>query len=568
MEAYYDNLKKVVVSPQAVGDMYTVSEKKLGSGAFGSVYPGHRLSDNMKVAVKYISTRVYQTPEQRYEALREPYFLKAVAETKCPHVLTFYTAHEEETRAGRRLVVVTEQAEGGELFDRVTSIQHYSERNAAKVATAMFQAVQACHDAKVIHRDLKPENVLLRSPAGSDPSGDDILIADFGLSMLSYEQSDPNAHPVGTYAYMSPEIWLHRAYGPHSDVWALGVLLYILLAGFPPFWAGENNDVKGMMARICQGAYEFYDDAFGSISSDAKDLIRSMLTVDPEKRISLPDALAHPWFKNMKEKTRVMPVLTKTITALRAFNARRKFRTTALAVMFGAMGMRASFTELANIMGGADLSDAQITELRSSFVAVAGKSAAVDFQAFSSIMKTVGLHFELTVLNRMFMAFDRDLSGTIDWRELLTGLTTLSKGDIASLRLIFNVFDADASGCISKDELGVMLSSTGFFDMQRASGIVEEEGKEAEGGRAKHVSRTLSGGAPEGVQNNAELEDHAELAALEKMFATMDANQDGKITFDEFKAAVEADSSLAQALMQPLKNIAKTGAGSGAGAAH
>jgi calcium-dependent protein kinase len=514
-DAEYAALKAQVVSSALPA--FSVGEK-LGQGAFGTVFSGTTAS-GAAVAIKVIPHNHYQTSKQRYEALREARILRLACAGN-PHVLHLVSCYEESRPHGDRLVIVTERAEGGELFDRITALSRYTERDAAKVALSMLGAVHACHTAGVIHRDLKPENILLRSALG-EPGQDFILIADFGLSVMRNEITNPASTPVGTFAYMSPEIWTRREYTPAGDVWALGVLLYILLAGFPPFWISDDGSVPNMMDKICGGRYEFYDDAWSAISREAQDLISRLLCVDAAKRITLPEAMAHPWF-TATHAASAAP-LPGAQAKLKAYNAKRRFRSAALAVMFQSSAQRFRVKELRQALKGYELSADQVLAVTNTFNSAAGSGSAVDFASFSRVMTTLGLNFPEAVMNKLFTAIDRDWSGSIDHRELLAGLAALTKGDEVSLRLLFTIFDINCDGNINRTELLALLASTGFIG----------------------ASETPS---------------EADLTAVERIYEKMDANRDNAVTFDEFEAYVKADAALASCLMKPMRGLGK-GAG-------
>ncbi|RXN28580.1 serine threonine- kinase Chk2 [Labeo rohita] len=190
--------------------------------------------------------------------------------------------------------IVLEYVEGGELFGRIKAKKQLEEEIAKLYFYQMLKAVEYLHNNGIIHRDLKPENVLLASH-------DDIClikITDFNQSKI-LEESSLMKTLCGTPTYLAPEVFTHAAtvgYTKAVDYWSLGVLLFICLGGYPPF----NTECSTMSVReqIINGHYRFIPSQWKKVSNEAKDLIKKLLVVDPEKRLSVEDALAHPWLND------------------------------------------------------------------------------------------------------------------------------------------------------------------------------------------------------------------------------------------------------------------------------
>ncbi|XP_053870834.1 calcium/calmodulin-dependent protein kinase type 1B [Malaclemys terrapin pileata] len=175
---------------------------------------------------------------------------------------------------------------GGELFDRIVARGHYTERDASRLVRQVLGAVSYLHQLGVVHRDLKPENLLYASPLEDAK----IMITDFGLSKL--ESDGVMATACGTPGYVAPELLEQKPYGKAVDSWALGVISYILLCGYPPFY--DDNDSE-LFAQILKGEFEFDSPYWDDISDSAKDFIRQLLQRDPETRYTCEQALQHPW---------------------------------------------------------------------------------------------------------------------------------------------------------------------------------------------------------------------------------------------------------------------------------
>ncbi|XP_033097094.1 calcium/calmodulin-dependent protein kinase type II delta chain-like isoform X2 [Anneissia japonica] len=188
-----------------------------------------------------------------------------------------------------------------------------------------MESVEHCHKTSVIHRDLKPENLLLASKA----KGAAVKLADFGLA-IEAENDKPSWYGfAGTPGYLSPEVLRKEAYGKPVDMWACGVILYILLVGYPPFW---DEDQQKLYNIIKHGKYDYPSPEWDTVTHEAKDLINRMLTIDPNRRITASEALKHAWIAN-RERVASSVHRQQTVDSLKKFNARRKLKGAILTTM-------------------------------------------------------------------------------------------------------------------------------------------------------------------------------------------------------------------------------------------
>lgn len=199
-----------------------------------------------------------------------------------PNIVQLYETYEDKSK----IYLVMELVTGGELFDRIVEKGSYTEKDASDLIRQILEAVDYMHEQGVVHRDLKPENLLFYSP--DDDSK--IMISDFGLSKM--EDSGIMATACGTPGYVAPEVLAQRPYGKAVDIWSIGVISYILLCGYPPFY--DENDAN-LFAQILKGEFEFDSPYWDEISDSAKDFIRHLMCVNVEKRYTCKLALAHPW---------------------------------------------------------------------------------------------------------------------------------------------------------------------------------------------------------------------------------------------------------------------------------
>jgi len=255
--------------------------EELGSGHFAKVKRGIHITTNKQCAIKIV-----KKPADVKMALvqTEVDILKKVNH---PYIVRCYDVIEK----GDRIYFFMELMEGGELFDKIVEIGNFTESDAIKMTIKLLSALQHLHSLGIAHRDLKPENMLMTDKTSSA----ECKITDFGLSKFFDAQSQVMQTPCGTPGYIAPEVLRMRGYDKSCDVWSLGVIVYILLCGFPPFYA--DNDAQ-LYEKIKRGEFEFLRPYWDPISLEAKDMVRRMLTVDPKKRITCEEAMQHPWLRS------------------------------------------------------------------------------------------------------------------------------------------------------------------------------------------------------------------------------------------------------------------------------
>ncbi|XP_027783541.2 calcium/calmodulin-dependent protein kinase type IV [Marmota flaviventris] len=286
-------------------------ESELGRGATSIVYrckqKGTQKPYALKVLKKTVDKKIVRTEIGVLLRLSHPNIIKL----------------KEIFETPAEISLVLELVTGGELFDRIVEKGYYSERDAANAVKQILEAVAYLHENGIVHRDLKPENLLYATPAPDAP----LKIADFGLSKIVEHQVLMKT-VCGTPGYCAPEILRGCAYGPEVDMWSVGIITYILLCGFEPFY-DERGD-QFMFRRILNCEYYFISPWWDEVSLNAKDLVRKLIILDPKKRLTTFQALQHPWVTGKAANFVHMDTAQKK---LQEFNARRKLKAAVKAVV-------------------------------------------------------------------------------------------------------------------------------------------------------------------------------------------------------------------------------------------
>ncbi|XP_074855877.1 calcium/calmodulin-dependent protein kinase type II subunit gamma isoform X5 [Carettochelys insculpta] len=297
-------------------DDYQLYEE-LGKGAFSVVRRCVKKSSSQEYAAKIINTKKLSARDhQKLE--REARICRLL---KHPNIVRLHDSISEESFHYLVFDLVT----GGELFEDIVAREYYSEADASHCIHQILESVNHIHQHDIVHRDLKPENLLLASKCKSAA----VKLADFGLAIEVQGEQQAWFGFAGTPGYLSPEVLRKDPYGKPVDIWACGVILYILLVGYPPFW---DEDQHKLYQQIKAGAYDFPSPEWDTVTPEAKNLINQMLTINPAKRITADQALKHPWVCQRSTVASVMH-RQETVECLRKFNARRKLKGAILTTM-------------------------------------------------------------------------------------------------------------------------------------------------------------------------------------------------------------------------------------------
>ncbi|KAM4712205.1 calcium/calmodulin-dependent protein kinase type 1D isoform 1-T1 [Anableps anableps] len=250
----------------------------LGTGAFSEVVLAQEKLTGRMFAVKCIPKKALKGKESSIE--NEIAVLRKI---KHENIVALEDIYESPDH----LYLIMQLVSGGELFDRIVEKGFYTEKDASTLIRQVLDAVNYLHKMGIVHRDLKPENLLYFNPQDESK----IMISDFGLSKME-GSGDVMSTACGTPGYVAPEVLAQKPYSKAVDCWSIGVIAYILLCGYPPFY--DENDSK-LFEQILKADYEFDAPYWDDISDSAKDFISCLMEKDPAKRFTCEQALRHPW---------------------------------------------------------------------------------------------------------------------------------------------------------------------------------------------------------------------------------------------------------------------------------
>jgi calcium-dependent protein kinase len=436
--------------PGRIQDVYSMEKKKLGEGTYGSVCRGTHQATKVVRAIKTI-------PKGKMRNLER--FKKEIAIMKMmdhPNIIKLFETFEDH----RNIYLAMELCGGGELFERIIAVGHFGEAEGASVMQQVLRAVRYMHEHKIAHRDLKPENFLFQSKDAI--LGNTLKLIDFGLS-FSFKDGQPMSTRAGTPYYVAPQV-LQGKYDHQCDTWSCGVIMYILLCGYPPFYGQSDQEV---LQKVKHGHVTFSSD-WRHVSDDAKDLVRNLLRMSPKDRFTAEQALEHTWVKDRAQKPTGVALQDNFVDKLRAFRSRSNFAKAALQVI------------------ASQLSEAKIKSLRDTFTALDKNSdGLLSMAELKDGLNQAGLDISAGDLQEIVNGIDADGSGVIDYTEWIAA--TLERRQYMQDDVCwaaFRVFDVNGDGKISPEELRVVLDSgaaDGVVDRNSVPEILEQVDKNGDG---------------------------------------------------------------------------------------
>eukprot|EP01043_Picozoa_sp_COSAG02_P054077 COSAG02_NODE_6068_length_3827_cov_1.089056_2_plen_668_part_00 len=545
----------VVLNPAPYEAVYQQGDE-LGRGAFSIVYLTTRRDTGQKFACKVVDM---DSPQYNAEEIETEI---RIAKLVSGHRNTVNVV--DVFRDDRQWRIVQELVMGGELFELVlqradareeageTDLRPYSEREASLIIRQAVAGVAHCHSKGVVHCDLKPENLLCES---ADPDSV-IKLGDFGLSQILPADGGMLTQSSGTPEYVAPEVVTRppQGYDQSCDIWSIGVITYILLSGFPPFYASDPDPrqntrmiLQQVKTKKIEDSAEFFPaPEWTSISSEAKTLVLAMLDRDPSRRPSAEDLLGHPWMAN-NTHTEAIP----TIARLRKFNAKRKLRaayfalkaTNRMAALIQSMRatqVAVKFAQVYTLEDVENLYDAfddvaqakgdTKTLHKADFVSVL--TDVLKLQTTDETTMATG-HWEAfavePTVNSPAVGGDTAAAGaaettgaSVNFQEYILALSTMfARSTDERLRFAFEIVDTDGSGMVDKDE---------FCDLVEAM-----------------VART---------QGHYDLAQIRDISVRE--FASADTDNDGSISIEEFVAAGQRPSMMLSRYFDKLDRLCQS----------
>lgn len=415
--------------------------KVIGSGHFGSVRVAKQINTDKKFAIKTIEKR---------KVIHDLHLLKREVEILMsldhPNLIKTYACYED----ARYMHIVTELCTGGELYDRLATKTRYKEKGAAKIMRQILLAVNTLHVNGICHRDLKPENFLFSTP--EKPSI--LKLIDFGLSCKFGSSFDRRMDTVvGTPYYIAPEV-LSGDYGIQCDIWSVGIIMYMLLCGNPPFQGQTTNEI---FKKILTNGPKFKARVWIDVSEEAKALITAMLSRVPTSRPTASDVLKSHWFAN--STSRVIKIEPTIIDALINYKAESRFKKEALSVIVK------------------NLSIHEILELKNAFIDIdTGNTGDLSFEEIEQALRNQGYNFASDKIQNIMGIAGINSKGRINYSDFLR-MTLSSKSNLVEQKLweAFKIFDVDNSGRITADNLQQAFSKMGKdFDSETIRQMISE----------------------------------------------------------------------------------------------
>lgn len=409
-----------------IRDEYKIWMDQIGKGAFGEVRKALHLESGVYRAIKIIY-KEQTRPEDQKKILNEIEVLKRLDH---PNIVKIYEYFED----GKFIYIVMELVTGGELFDKIQSVHRFTEKKAAEYFIQILSGVNYLHKHKIVHRDLKPENVLF--------DGEILKIVDFGTSKI-YDASKKMKKCHGTPYYIAPEV-LNGSYTEKCDVWSCGVILYIMLCGFPPFNGKDDDEI---LDAVLKGKFNFNLPEFKHVSNTAKNLIKKMLTYNPKDRITIEETLADEWFKLVNNQETELN--RNVLLNLKNFTTKNKMQQAIYFFLVNHMTSKEEQKELIKTFKALDTNNDGVISRR---------------ELLEGFKKIDNLLTEADV-NSMMKKIDNNQSETIDYTEFVAA--AIDKKNLLSderIKTCFNMFDKDRSGKISLSEFKSMLGGEETVD--------------------------------------------------------------------------------------------------------
>jgi len=415
----------IIDNPGKIIDFWDINKKKIGEGSYGSVSKATNKSTGVSRAVKTIS----KSQMKNLERFKQEIAIMKIMDH--PNIIKLYESFEDH----RNIYLVLELCTGGELFDRIIDSGHFTEVQAALVMQNMFRAIFYMHENHVCHRDLKPENFLFTTKEPIEKTH--LKVIDFGLA-CQFKANQVLTTKAGTPYYVAPQV-LAGKYDAASDLWSLGVIMYVVLCGYPPFYGDTDADV---LAKVRLGNFSFNATDWKKVSEDAKALIKMLLKMNPRDRYNAEQALNHVWVRNKAPKAAGVSLQSGLVDNLKGFRSQNKLKKAALHVIASQLG------------------ESQIKALREIFMHLDHNGDGLLTAAeMKEGLSKAGLREIPDDLQAILEEVDSDGSGVIDYTEFLAATLdkqVYMKEDVCWQA--FRIFDRNGDGKIDKAEINNVLN--------------------------------------------------------------------------------------------------------------
>lgn len=420
---------------------YKLDTRVVGSGMSGPVTLAASLEDGRKVAVK--SFKKQGMNKRKKEELKSEVEIYLTLDH--PHVAHLDRVFETE----EDIHLVMEFMAGGELYDRLSSQKQYTEELAANTTYQMLLAVGYLHGHNIAHRDLKLENFLYEST-----TSDTLKLIDFGFAKF-WDIDSKMSQACGSVHYVAPEVLMH-SYTPKADLWSLGIIVYMLLTGSPPFHGADDE-----VLRKIKVGQPTYSRRFNNLSSHAQSFVKGLLVLSPEERMDAEQALAHDWIQGKNTMARATLDM-EVLKSLRGYAHASNFKRAVLSMMAWS------------------LSQQERNELRDMFLTIdTDNKGTITHSEMKSILEE-NFNVNSDEVDRLFEGLDTDNDNEIAYSEFLAAaLSSRVKVHQDLLHKTFLRFDVSGTGQITADDLVNMLGDD--FEDQEIAGLLEEADTDKDG---------------------------------------------------------------------------------------
>ena len=422
----FDRSNFIHMKTKSLFDEYEIKEK-LGEGAYGCVYKVQHKTTQFLRAVKAIKRKHVDSTAFSNEIA----VLKTVDH---PNIIKLFDCYYDNNY----YYMVEEYCSGGDLYDYIRKQKFFSEKKAAYILNQLLSAVNHLHKKNIVHRDLKPENIVFikTSKKNENDSQEDVFIKliDFGTSISM--KGGNLTQELGTIYYIAPEVFKNN-YNERADIWSVGIILYTMLCGHPPFCGNKEDVIKN---KILHSKLQFLPKDFNKVSQEAINFVKSLLTYDPSKRLSAEEALDNQWLKTMTK-----PNTEDHILEVNVLENLSKF-TSAVTLQ------KATLSFIANQMS----QNEEVQKLKEEFDKIDNnKDGVISREELVKCMESLYPHEEaVKKANEIFEEIDFNNDGTINFSEFLT--VNMKKEKYYNEDMLgkaFKMFDLDGNGFITIDEL-------------------------------------------------------------------------------------------------------------------